>query len=194
MYICVLDFEATCQESGKQNHEIIEFPSVLYKLTDKFTKISEFREYCKPKSNPKLSDFCTKLTGITQDLIDPADTFPNVLARHHKWLTTHIDNFENFTFLTCGGWDWEQFARECKFYNIKAPNVYNKYINIKKDFQKLYKTEKSFGMAGMLYHLKLDLLGRHHCGLDDCRNIGRILEKMIADGYKDFDIIYIKNI
>ena len=192
MYICVLDFEATCQESGKQNHEVIEFPSILYKWTDKLTQISEFREYCKPKSNPILSPFCTKLTGITQDKIDPADTFPNVLARHEKWLTSNVDNFDNFTFLTCGGWDWGQFAQECKCHNIKPSKIYNKYINIKKEFQKFYKTQHSMGMAGMLHYLGMDLIGRHHCGLDDCRNIGRILAKMIDDGYKDSEIIYIK--
>ena len=34
-------------------------------------------------------------------------------------------------------------------------------------------------MAGMLGTLKMDLLGRHHCGLDDTRNIARIGEKCL---------------
>lgn len=37
-------------------------------------------------------------------------------------------------------------------------------------------------MAGMLNSLRLDLDGKHHCGLDDCRNIAKIVRKMIEDG------------
>ena len=32
-YICVLDFEATCWKENN-NHEIIEFPSILWKWQD----------------------------------------------------------------------------------------------------------------------------------------------------------------
>ena len=34
-YICVLDFEATCDDVKKRSHEIIEYPSVLLKWNEK---------------------------------------------------------------------------------------------------------------------------------------------------------------
>ena len=36
-YLCVLDFEATCwkDSTNKEKMEIIEFPSVLYKIDEK---------------------------------------------------------------------------------------------------------------------------------------------------------------
>jgi 3'-5' exoribonuclease 1 len=34
----------------------------------------------------------------------------------------------------------------------------------------------------MLEHLELDFEGRPHCGLDDARNIARVLLQMISDG------------
>jgi 3'-5' exoribonuclease 1 len=34
----------------------------------------------------------------------------------------------------------------------------------------------------MLEHLELDFEGRPHCGLDDARNIARVLLRMICDG------------
>lgn len=37
-------------------------------------------------------------------------------------------------------------------------------------------------MAGMLKNLKLELKGRHHSGLDDCRNITQIVKRLIQDG------------
>lgn len=97
-YICVVDFEATCEEDNPSDfhHEIIEFPMVLinthtleivswvlgegrivqflsagwvlYLLMFSllFLQVDSFQEYVKPELNPQLSDFCVKLTGITQ--------------------------------------------------------------------------------------------------------------------------------
>jgi inhibitor of KinA sporulation pathway (predicted exonuclease) len=51
-YLCVLDFEATCcdkDEFPRNQMEIIEFPSVLYKIENhKATLISQFHKYVKP--------------------------------------------------------------------------------------------------------------------------------------------------
>lgn len=88
-YICVIDFEATCDEVNKQNypHEIIEFPIVLINLKTMLIvccsilkksllllsqavnitfKEDCFQKYVKPSINPILTKFCIHLTGITQ--------------------------------------------------------------------------------------------------------------------------------
>lgn len=39
-------------------------------------------------------------------------------------------------------------------------------------------------MAGMLKMLKIELVGHHHSGIDDCRNIGRVCVRMLEDGRK----------
>lgn len=70
---------------------------------------------------------------------------------------------------------------QCKTAGIEVPSPYCQWINIKFPFSEKYKT-KPLGMAGMLTRLKMDLQGRHHSGIDDCRNIARILKKMIEDG------------
>jgi 3'-5' exoribonuclease 1 len=88
-FFLVLDVEATCQEGAGMNYpnEIIastsksyipalanyihqEWPVCLLGWRDK-TKgildiISEFRTFVKPTWRPELSEFCTRLTGITQ--------------------------------------------------------------------------------------------------------------------------------
>jgi inhibitor of KinA sporulation pathway (predicted exonuclease) len=46
-------------------------------------------------------------------------------------------------------------------------------------------------METMLKHLKLILDGHHHSGIDDCRNISKILNKMITDGHINFRINYV---
>jgi len=40
--------------------------------------------------------------------------------------------------------------------------------------------------------LNLTLDGRHHSGIDDTRNIAKILLKMIADSHTNFQPIYLK--
>ena len=59
-YLCVLDFEATCWNNSehKNQMEIIEWPSVLYKVTENENGsiattqlIGEFQQYVKPTIN-----------------------------------------------------------------------------------------------------------------------------------------------
>lgn len=198
-YICILDFEATCwndngiENKDKSQIEIIEFPSILYKLqNNKLEKIGEFHEYVKPIINPVLSEFCTELTGIKQETVDKADIFPNVFNRHYNWIKTNVLNLEKLTFLTCGAWDLKiQLPRELNNKKIKNKEAYSHFINIKDEFEYFYKN-KAYGMDGMLKYLKLTLDGKHHSGIDDCRNISKILIKMVEDGHTDFKNYFVK--
>jgi inhibitor of KinA sporulation pathway (predicted exonuclease) len=63
-YYCVLDFEAVYDLDWK-NPEIIEFPTVIYSTKEE-KMIDEFQTFVKTKLNPKLNDYCIKLTGIQQ--------------------------------------------------------------------------------------------------------------------------------
>jgi inhibitor of KinA sporulation pathway (predicted exonuclease) len=196
-YICVLDFEETCWEDpkiDKSKIEIIEFPSILYKLeNNKLEKISEFHEYVKPVINPTLSEFCIKLTGIKQETVDKADVFSAVFNRHHKWLKELVPNMNELSFLTCGAWDLNtQLPRELINKKIKTKDAYSYFINIKDEYEYFYKT-KAFGMDKMLQNLGLTLDGKHHSGIDDTRNISKILIKMVSDGHTDFKVNFVKN-
>lgn len=78
LYLLVLDFEATCDENrGFGPQEVIEFPTVVIN-TCTLKKEAEFHSYVRPVRNRKLTPFCTSLTGITQEQVDPAPTFPEV--------------------------------------------------------------------------------------------------------------------
>jgi ERI1 exoribonuclease 3 len=39
-------------------------------------------------------------------------------------------------------------------------------------------------MTGMMNHLKIDIDGRHHSGIDDTKNITKIVDKVLRDGWK----------
>ena len=102
----VMDFEATC-EAGQRNwqHEIIEFPAVLVDSASG-TVVAEFRSLVKPTERPKLTEFCTGLTTITQEQVDAAPELPEVLADFDRWLTAHgIETRRDATPVFCGDWD-----------------------------------------------------------------------------------------
>ncbi len=190
-YIFVLDFEATCKErtvAPDWQNEIIEFPIVVLDVaTGKI--VSEFREYVRPTLSPKLRDYCTNLTGIEQVTVSNADTFNEVYAKVGRWykdfMTAHPD--VRTTFLTCGDWDLRRMLPEqLKLSGIAASmSCFDQWINVKKPFKQLMGNLKEQGgldMETMLSSLKLPLIGRHHCGLDDARNIAAIATELINRG------------
>ena len=132
-YICILDFEATCwKENG--NHEIIEFPSILWKWTNNdFKKISSIQNYVKPLKYPVVSQFCEQLTGISQEIVNNGMPLQNALNLHKKWLNDNGD-VDNTLIVTCGKWDIDIILpKDLKLNGMKkSPHcVYKKFINIK---------------------------------------------------------------
>ncbi|EFC46315.1 exonuclease III protein [Naegleria gruberi] len=187
-YFLVLDFEASCDDKIKNfRNEIIEFPTVA--INAKTVKIDhEFHYYVKPKANPILTDFCKELTGIQQDWIDNGVEFEDVLKFHNQWM---MDNFISknltFAFVTCGDWDLKtMITKQCRKENIKVPSYFSSWVNIKKKYTEIY-SKHVHGMTDMLNHMKLELIGKHHSGIDDCKNIARILCEMLKQG-KQIDI------
>eukprot|EP01090_Pellita_catalonica_P021082 TRINITY_DN7800_c0_g1_i1.p1 TRINITY_DN7800_c0_g1~~TRINITY_DN7800_c0_g1_i1.p1 ORF type:complete len:208 (-),score=26.70 TRINITY_DN7800_c0_g1_i1:9-632(-) len=180
-YLLVLDFEATCDNNrsfGPQ--EIIEWPTILYNTRTGKVE-DEFHEYIKPIKIPKLTKFCTELTGITQEMVDAGKTCSAVFTEYEAWLTKHglIGGKENKTFaiITCGDWDLRAMApKQFALFGgrVPLPVYFKEWINIKKCFDQFYK-KRARGMAGMLKDLGIPLTGRHHSGIDDCRNILKIV-------------------
>ncbi|NXV95206.1 ERI1 exoribonuclease, partial [Calonectris borealis] len=141
-YICVVDFEATCEEGNPPEftHEIIEFPVVL--LNTHTLEIEDtFQQYVKPEINPKLSNFCISLTGITQDIVDKADTFPQVLQNVIEWMRQReLGTKYSYSMLTDGSWDMSKFLNiQCRISRIKYPSFAKKWINIRKSYGNFYK-------------------------------------------------------
>ncbi|KAG8229580.1 hypothetical protein J437_LFUL010172 [Ladona fulva] len=183
-FYVIVDFEATCEEVNTPNypHEIIEFPAVLVNV-EKNEIVSQFQAFCRPTMNPKLSEFCTELTGITQDQVDSADEFPVVVKRFESWLKENgLGTSHNYAIVTDGPWDMGRFLYgQCKLSEIEYPKFAHKWVNIRKIFHNFYDT-RQVCLKLMLESLDLKFEGRPHCGLDDAKNIARILLQLAEDG------------
>uniref|UniRef100_A0A8B9GRV2 Exoribonuclease 1 n=1 Tax=Astyanax mexicanus TaxID=7994 RepID=A0A8B9GRV2_ASTMX len=166
-YICVVDFEATCEENNPSDfvHEIIEFPVVLID-THTLEMVDYFQEYVKPELNPQLSDFCVELTGITQEMVDEADTFPKVFRRVVSWLQKkELGTKYKYALLTDGSWDMSKFLyTQCRLSRIRYPQFARKWINIRKSYGNYYKVMfyvvciKSFSLTDFLVIVQVSLI------------------------------------
>ncbi|XP_032069528.1 3'-5' exoribonuclease 1 [Thamnophis elegans] len=185
-YICVIDFEATCEEKNQPEftHEIIEFPIVL--LNTQTLQIEDtFQQYVKPEINPQLSDFCINLTGISQELVEKADEFPKVLQCVVDWMKQkELGSKYSYCILTDGSWDMSKFLNiQCRISRLKYPSFAKKWINIRKSYGNFYKVPRcQTKLSTMLEKLGMDYDGRPHSGLDDSKNIARIAIRMLQDG------------
>jgi inhibitor of KinA sporulation pathway (predicted exonuclease) len=192
----VLDFEATCDEDNSfplHLQEVIEFPCVLVDATVSPAKIvSEIQVYVRPEAVPRLTAFCTQLTGITQATVDAGTTFAGAFRQILAWLRTcglDPDRPTNFAVVTCGDWDLDSMLpRQIRLLQSrghrvpsKAPACFRQWINIQRSFQQWYGC-KAGGLKRMLSTLHLSLDGRHHSGLDDCRNTAKIVVRLLRDG------------
>jgi inhibitor of KinA sporulation pathway (predicted exonuclease) len=184
-YYVILDFEATCDSPKKlYPMEIIEFPAVIVEAKSNQV-IAEFQRYVKPIVHPKLTKFCTRLTGIRQETVDKGITLQEATKEFNKWLAENGCIGRNFDIITVGNWDLGIiFPEQCEFHKIKPASHLRRWVNIKEEFGIFYNCRKPGGMVKMLRHLAIKLEGRHHSGIDDCRNTAKIWMRMIKDGYK----------
>ena len=89
-----------------------------------------------------------------------------------------LDKDVKTCFVTCGDWDLKTgLPVQCKYQQLQYPDYLRKWINIKDAFRALT-GRKGYGMKTMLEDLSLELEGRHHSGIDDSKNIAKILRTL----------------
>ncbi|KAF5280615.1 hypothetical protein FQA39_LY05263 [Lamprigera yunnana] len=194
-YLIVLDFESTCwdvKDYKKSPPEIIEFSAVLYSINDN-NIIKHFQQYVMPIEVPKLSDFCTNLTGITQKQVDDGVPLGTCLMLFMNWVKKQTNDFRltfngptshsiNAALVTWSDWDLKICLKnECKRKRINKPELFNTWMDLKAVYMKHY-NRRPKGLNGALTEVGLKFIGREHSGLDDAINTALLAGKMIKDG------------
>lgn len=175
----VVDLEATCTESNefpRNQMEIIEIGAVAVDGQD-FSILGEFAEFVKPVRNPFLTEFCTRLTSIQQSDVDAADTYPLVNQRFREW----VDKFPEGVFCSWGNYDRNQFIQDCMHHAVPYPFPSDYHINIKSRFAKRQGIGKQVGMKKALHIAGIPLDGTHHRGIDDARNMVKLMPYLFGD-------------
>ncbi|KAG2364479.1 ribonuclease H-like domain-containing protein [Suillus spraguei] len=182
----VLDVEATCKEGTGFDwpNEIIEWPVCLMRWKDKSDQgkacqleiVDEFRSFVKPTWRPQLSQFCMDLTGITQAQVNSAPTFQKVLRMFASFLASHglIDpksgrSIQRFCWCSDGPFDIRDFVVKQCFISKSSTRSHIRSLNIPQQLQAL-------GLPAFQ--------GRLHSGIDDTRNIARVVTELACRGVR----------
>jgi len=175
-YYIVVDFEATCwqDESRRGDSEIIEIGAVrMQQSTGRI--VDDFSTFVRPIRYPVLSEYCTRLTSITQEEVDTAPTFPGALADFLTWLSDPRD----YTLCSWGAYDRFLLHQACRFHRLPYP-FDDAYINIKPAFSEAF-SGRGVSMPRALDMMDLPQVGRSHSGIDDARNAARLWQMVLRE-------------
>lgn len=177
--IVVVDLEATCWENADgsktpppgQRSEIIEIGACF--LEPATGKISQKTSYIVRPKTSKVSEFCTRLTSLTQEDVNKGIPFKDAVNKLKKEFGT-----ANRVWTSWGDYDRVQFEKDCKLHDIRYP-FGRRHINAKTLFSILNGLSKELGLARALEYYDMEFKGTHHRGHDDAYNIARVFAKML---------------
>lgn len=176
-FLNVVDVEATCWPGSPPPgavSEIIEIGLTVVDL-DAGERVARHRILVRP-SRSTVGDFCTELTGLTQDEVDRGVSFAEacrLLAAEHRAGAR--------AWASWGDYDRHQFVRQCRATGTPYP-FGRRHTNAKAAFTDVHGLRKRPGMAQALRIAGLPLEGRHHRGEDDAWNIAALVLHLAGRG------------
>lgn len=175
-YYLIVDLEATCSENLREvprdEMEIIEIGAVLLDAAS-LSVSAEFQTFVKPVLHPHLTPFCRSLTSITQAQVDDAPGYAEALKAFRDWFY----GYGASRFCSWGDYDKRQFELDCRRHGLGYPFP-GPHLNIKRAFSEALGLSKKFGLGQALAQLGLSFAGTPHRGIDDARNMARIVSHL----------------
>lgn len=121
-----------------------------------------------------VSEFCTRLTTLTQEQVNAGVAFETACA----YLSREYSARDR-TWASYGDYDRVTLLRQCETRNINYP--FNRtHLNVKNLLALSYNLPREIGLDRALAMLSLPLEGTHHRGHDDAWNIAAILAILLA--------------
>lgn len=173
--LLIVDLEATCFNDKTKPTEIIEIGVAPIDLET--LDVREDICYASLVINKKthISDFCTDLTGITQEMIDKdGKDFSVVCAEIEKYYS------KKYPWGSWGNYDLNKMNIQCSQYGIQVPFGSTHY-NIKNLFSLLTGNRNEFGLEKALKQRKMSFKGRQHSALDDAINSAYVLRDVLIE-------------
>ncbi|KAK2408539.1 Polynucleotidyl transferase, ribonuclease H superfamily protein [Trifolium repens] len=183
-----LDFFLVLDLEGKV--EILEFP--VLKINAKTLNVEDvFHRFVRPSkmTEQRINEYIEGKYGkIGVDRVwhDTAIPFTEVIEEFEAWLMQQKlwteGELNRAAFVTCGNWDLKtKVPQQCEVSRMKLPLYFMEWINIKDIYLNFY-NRRATGMVTMMKELQIPLVGSHHLGIDDTKNITRVLQHMLLDG------------
>lgn len=171
--ILIVDVEATCWAAEERSQsadtmEIIEIGAVVANKSGAI--LSEFSCLVRPVENPILTPFCSELTGIQQTMVEKEQPLAVCMPKFNDWV--RISGAQ--VWASWGRYDLTQFQAEVGRKHIHSELLSLPHLNLKRAWRRSTRG-KGQSLKAALEHHQLDFVGAHHRGLDDARNIARLL-------------------
>ncbi len=180
--LLIVDLEATCWENrvtpegepqSIHNMEIIEFGCVLATRAGELLGSKSF--LVRPTKNPKLSEFCTSLTSISQSMVEAAPPYSDACRMLDAWLG---QPHEDFIWCSWGNYDRLHIRAAGQEYGTAPTFMRCPHLNLKRIWRRTTGQKRKNGMIHALAFHGLTIEGHHHRGVDDARNMARLLPFM----------------
>jgi inhibitor of KinA sporulation pathway (predicted exonuclease) len=182
--ILIVDWEATCDDGiknyPKEKREIIEIGAVVADYEG--NTYDEFSIFAKPVIIPILSGFCVELTSITQEQVENAPLLKTAFESFNSYCDFVLDKHPELI-----GWgSWGYYDKGKLDYDIKtinrteifSLNILNlKHYNISDIYRLQNRLPKKAGLQKALHQQNMSFIGIPHRGIDDVKNIARLLPK-----------------
>lgn len=169
--IVVVDVEATCWRGPPppgQCNQIIEIGATL--LDTRTWECSNKRSILVKPSRSKVSQFCTELTGITQEMLEESGL---PLRKACETLVAEFNSHKR-VWASYGDYDKSIFSKNCS--QDKASYPFSKqHLNVKVLFALKQQLVTGVGLANALAMIKMPMEGQHHRGHDDAWNTAKLL-------------------
>ena len=173
--VLVVDVEATCWEASPPPGQQAEIIEIGYALLDvPLGKIRREGSILVRPQRSRVSAFCTDLTTLTQAQVEEGISFEEAC----RFLRESLDS-QAGTWASYGDYDRKQFVRQCASFEVPYP-FGEAHLNVKSLFARTHGLRREVGMATALKVLERPLIGTHHRGDDDARNIAGILADLLS--------------
>ena len=172
----IIDFELACWRYGiprGYRTDIIEIGVCTYNFRTR--KISKPESILIKSEKSDISEFCTKLTGITPEMVEEKGIS---LKRAIDILVDKYDSNRCIWF-SWGDQDRTFIERDCRYYKLPNPFHVN-YIDARDIYCMKHFTEPSVENA--LKELGMEFEGSPHRAGDDAYNTARILRELLWEG------------
>jgi inhibitor of KinA sporulation pathway (predicted exonuclease) len=177
MNYIIFDLEATCWEHMPPGfvQETIEIGA--YRL-NQFGEIrGKFNRFVKPVVHPNLSPYCRQLTTISQQDVNRAQPFPEVILEFQDW--AYI-NEETYALCSWGNFDRKLLLSDCLMHRIESDWVHH-HVNLKEQYRLRKKLRTGIGLMKAVEMEGIEFTGIHHRGISDAENLTKLFLKYLAE-------------
>lgn len=175
MNYIIFDMEFTVLRKSAHLADILEIGAI--KLSDEggqLVMVDLFHTHVRPHNYKRITPLTTEFTGITQEQVDVAPPYHEVVNDFIQWLGE-----SPYYLCSWGPDDKYQFVRHCNQHQIELDWIQN-YNDIQLQFTRLQGRDigQRYGLKKALATAEIDFFGKQHNALDDAFNTAKLFIKI----------------